>query len=123
VVAFFVIFVRSGDAVAAFMKTLAELSTVVGMACALKVAPRYRRGMSLLLGLLARCLIMFFANLLVLPTYYQTPFATTLAISPFIALFNAVQGSISILGGLLIFEAVKKRIPSLTQRSPRQGLI
>lgn len=119
VIALVAILARSGDVVASFMKAVAELSTVVGVAFALRVTPKFKRSASLVAGILTRCLVMFFANLLVLPAYYQTPLGVAVAISPLIALFNVGQGSISVLGGFFIYEAIRKRIPFLVQKSPR----
>lgn len=112
-IAFLAIFARSGDFIGASMKALAEFSTATGAALALKLFPKCRRIAPLILGVLFRCVIMFFANLLVLPLFTPLSFLQVLAVSPLVAVFNAIQGSISIFGGFLIYEAVKKRIPSI----------
>jgi len=111
-VAFFAISARSLDLIGAAMKALAEVSTAAGAALALKAFPKYGRMASLTLGILSRCVVTFFANLLVLPLFYSMD---AISLSLFITSFNAIQGSISILGGLLIYEAIKKGIPSIFQ--------
>jgi len=118
-VAFVAILARSGDVIGSSMKGLAELSNVAGMAFALKKVPRFKRSAPLALGILTRCLVMFFSNLLVLPAYYKIPFMLVLGMSPLIAAFNVIQGSISVLGGFFIYEAIKERIPYLIQRKAR----
>lgn len=111
VIALVAILVRSGQVIPSSMKAVAELSTVVGIALALKMAPRFKKIASFILGVSARCFVMFFPNLFLFP----------LEISPLIALFNAIQGSISILGGFFIYEALKRRIPSLISKTPHSN--
>jgi len=117
VIAFVAILARSGDVVASSMKALAELSTVVGMALAFRLVPRFSRVSSFLLGVLARCSVMFFANLVVLPSFYHMPFAVAVSVSPLIVAFNVLQGSLGILGGYFLHEALRRRVPSLVKRS------
>lgn len=115
-VAFFAIFARSGKAVSASMKAIAELSTIFGIALGLRLFKRstkLAKATSLVLGIMLRCLIMFFWNLIVQPLYYGTPFMAVLLLSPLIGVFNAIQGAISILGGYFIYEAIRRRFPSL----------
>jgi hypothetical protein len=69
--------------------------------------------MSVVLGVMARCFVMFFANLIILPIYYRIPFTVVVGISPLIVVFNIVQGSVNILGACIIYEALERRIPSL----------
>lgn len=115
-VALFAIFARSGNAVSASMKAIAEFSTVIGIALGLRLFKkpiRFVKASSFALGIAIRCLIMFFWNLIVQPLYYGTPFMAVLLLSPLIGVFNVIQGSISILGGYFIYEAIKRRFPSL----------
>lgn len=115
-VAFFAIFARSGNAVSASMKAMAEFSTVMGIALGLRLfkkRSRFAEGALFALGIAFRCLIMFFWNLVVQPVYYGTPFMAVLLLSPLIGVFNAIQGSISILGGYFIYEAIRRRFSSL----------
>lgn len=116
VVALFAIVARSGDWVGGSMKALAELSTVAGMALGLRAFPRFRMGVSLALGILMRCLVMFLANLPVSTVVYQMPFEAALGLSPFIVAFNAVQGALGVSVSLFVIQAVRRRVPSLTVR-------
>jgi len=106
-IAFFAIVARSGDLVGASMKALAELFTVVGMFSASMIIPKFKRGTSFLFGIAFRCVGMFFSTLIILP----------IGLSPLIAVFNVIQGAVSIFGGYLIYEAVKKRMPSSIQQN------
>lgn len=110
-IALIVILVRSGDIVGSSMKAVAELSSVVGVALALKAVPRFKKIASFILGVSTRCFVMFFPNLFLFP----------LALSPLIALFNIIQGSISILGGFFIHEAIRRRIPSVISKTPHSN--
>jgi riboflavin transporter FmnP len=113
-IAFFAIFARSGKAVSASMKAIAELSTILGMALGLRLfkkSIKLTKAVSFVLGITFRCLIMFFANLIVQPLYYGTPFMAVLLLSPLTGLFNAIQGSIGTLGGYILYEAVIRRTP------------
>ncbi len=124
-VSFFAIFARSGNAVSASMKAIAEFSTVIGIALGsrlFKKPTRFAKAASFTIGIAFRCLVMFFWNLIVQPVYYGTPFMAVLLLSPLIGVFNAIQGSISILGGYFIYEAIKRRTtlyskPSASQRT------
>lgn len=111
-VAFFAILVRSGNPVGPLTKAIAEFSTIVGVALGLrwfKNPTKLTKLISGILGIALRCLIMFFANLLVQPIYYGTPLVGVLLLSPLVALFNAIQGTISVLGGYFIYEAIMRR--------------
>jgi riboflavin transporter FmnP len=115
VVALLAIVARSGDVVSASMKTLAEFSTILGMTIGLrffKDKERYIKPISLTLGIAIRTLVMFFANLSILPLYYfWMTFEKALIVSPSVAAFNIVQGFLSIFGGYLIYEAIERRMP------------
>jgi hypothetical protein len=52
---------------------------------------------------------MFALNLIVQPAFYGISFEIALATSPLIAAFNAIQGTITIIGGYTIHETIKKR--------------
>jgi len=120
-VAFLAILVRSGDFVGASMKALAELSTILGMAFSyrwLKNTKNLGKALSLILGVTSRVLTMFFANLIILPTYYQMPQMAVIAVSPLIAAFNVVQGTISILSGYFLYNVITNRTsPSSTRKN------
>jgi len=114
-VAFIAILVRSGKAVDALMKAMAEFSTVLGMALGLRLK-KVGKPASYALGILLRVLVTTLANLVVLPSYQGMPFELTVQLSPLLGAFNVLQGSLSILGGYVIYEALIRRIPSLATR-------
>jgi len=114
---------RSGDVIGSSMKGLAELSTILGMALglALKSNPsKLRKPASFILGISSRSLVMICTNLILIFTgvmalygdYAEIPVIVSLLVGA----FNAVQGSLSILGGYFIYEAIIRRIPSLVTR-------
>ena len=60
---------------------------------------------------------MFFANLSILPLYYfWMTFEKALILSPYVAAFNVVHGLLSMLGGYLIYEAIVRRTPYITNK-------
>jgi riboflavin transporter FmnP len=116
IVAMLAILVRSGDVVSAFMKALAEFSTVLGMLIGLtmfKNCLRLAKPASFFTGCTVRVVVMALANLIVLPLYYQMTFEAVLLTTPLTAVFNLIHGLLSMSGGYLIYEAIKLRIPSL----------
>ncbi len=50
------------------------------------------------------------ANLIVLPAVYGMPPAAVDAAMPFIAVFNVAQGALTVLLGMFLYEAYKKRV-------------
>jgi len=67
-------------------------------------------------GIVVRVAMMDIANVLLLPVFYPAFYPTHIAVIillPLISLFNMIQGSISIFGGFLLYEAVIRRLPSL----------
>jgi riboflavin transporter FmnP len=118
-VAFLAILARSGDFVGASMKGLAELATILGMAIShrwLKNTKTIGKASSLILGVTSRILIMFFANLIILPVYNKIPLMAVVAVSPLVAAFNGAQGAISILLGYSLYNIILHRTsPSLQE--------
>jgi len=114
-VAFIAILVRSGKPVDALMKAMAEFSTVLGMALGLRFK-KIGKPASYALGIASRVLVTTLANLVVLPSYQGIPFEMTVQLSPLLGAFNVLQGSLSVLGGYVIYEALIRRIPSLATR-------
>jgi len=113
-VAMLAILIRSGNVISAFMKALAEFSTVLGMFIGMVVFKKnlkHSKTASFITGCTARVIIMAIANLLVYP----------LQLSPYIAVFNLIHGLLSIFGGYLVYEALKLRIPSLIQKKDVSG--
>ncbi len=100
------------------MKGIAELSTVVGIAAGLHLAKRIspRRGIrmaaALVIGVVTRIIVMSIWNLLVLPNFYGIPFNTTIGMLPLLALFNAMQGVMTVVLGYTLHEAYVKRVPT-----------
>ena len=90
------------------MKGLAEFSTVAGAYLGLRL-PGRRRWAWTLLGPLSRAGVMSLANLVVTPLVFQWPFELALALLPFIALFNLIQGAITTYLGLAVALAVLRR--------------
>jgi riboflavin transporter FmnP len=116
IVAMLAILARSGDVVSAFMKALAEFSTVLGMLIGLtmfKNCLRLAKPASFFTGCTVRVVVMALANLIVLPLYYPMTFEAVLLTTPLTAVFNLIHGLLSTSGGYLIYEAIKLRIPSL----------
>jgi uncharacterized membrane protein YjjP (DUF1212 family) len=74
--------------------------------------------LSMISGILLRVIVMDAANILLLPVF--TPFYKTtqavILIVPFISIFNAIQGAISVFGGFLLYEAISRRLPSLKSK-------
>lgn len=110
------ILARSGDFVGASMKALAEFSTILGIATTQKMlrkTGKLAKASSLILGVTLRCLIMFFANLIILPIYYGTPQIAVIGLSPIVVVFNCIQGTISVILGYFLYSAITSRISSL----------
>ena len=105
-VAVLAILARSGNVTGACMKGLAEFSTVLGMAVGLKLASRSKleKPLAFAFGITSRCIVMFFVNMLL--------FSSLISFLMVVTVFNVIAGSVSILGGFLIYEAMKKRFPS-----------
>jgi riboflavin transporter FmnP len=118
VVASLGIVARSGDLIGGAMKGLAELSTVVGMAAGLHLAERIspsrviRMAGALAVGVATRILVMSVWNLLVLPNFYGVPFNATVGMLPLLALFNAMQGAMTVVLGYTLHEAYVRRVPT-----------
>jgi riboflavin transporter FmnP len=117
-IAFLAILFRSGDAIGPLMKAIAELSTIAGMALFTRRTNRIGKAMSITLGLVLRVAVMSVVNLIVLPIFYAQyyTFSAAVLLLPLIGVFNIIQGSISIFGGLLIHKAIAGKIPLITHR-------
>ena len=100
------------------MKAIAELSTIAGMALFSRRTNRIGKTMSIALGLVLRVVVMSVVNLIVLPIFYAQyyTFSAAVLLLPLIGVFNIIQGSISIFGGLLIHKAIAGKIPLITHR-------
>jgi riboflavin transporter FmnP len=119
-IAFLSITLRSGQFFSDFMKFLAEFVTIIGVYVVLKArkqsfTEKKWKFLSIISGISLRVAVMDLANVLLLPVFtafYETP-AAVIIIVPFISLFNAIQGAVSIFGGYLLYESVIGRLPSL----------
>ena len=119
IVAFLAILVRSGNIIGASMKALAEFSTVLGFYLGNKIIKdesKLRKPLSFILGCTMRILIMFIFTIPVFTLYYGMPLNTALTISPLVAAFNLLHGFLSMLGGSLLYEAIKRRVPSMLSK-------
>jgi len=115
-IAFLAIFARSGKIVEASMKALAEFSTVLGFYLGNKVLKgesKLSKALSYSLGCGTRIIIMFIFTIPVFTLYYNMPLRVAFAISPMVAIFNLIHGFLSMFGGNLLYEAIKRRVPSL----------
>ena len=118
------ILVRSGDVISSLMKGLAEFSTILGMALGLvllKRTTKFSKPASFALGISSRALIMICMNLVLIFTGVLTLYGSyaeiPVVVSLLVGVFNAIQGSLSILGGYFIHEALVRRAPSLISRT------
>ena len=100
-----------------FMKFLAEFAKIFGV----YVVRRTRKPTSdklkiltIISGIIVRVALMGIGVVSLLPIvgYYPTHIAV-IVLLPLFSLFNIIQGSISIFGGFLLYEAVIRRLPSL----------
>ncbi len=112
-IALLAILLRSGDLVSASMKALAEFATILGMALLINRTSRISRPLAIALGLASRVAIMSLL-ILALPSLAFLPsLSAAILFLPMLGAFNIIAGTISIIGGLTIYEAIKKRIPHL----------
>lgn len=111
-VAFVAIVARSGDALSASMKALAEFATVLGMIPLYRINSNRLRWLAVVPGIVTRVVVMIVATLAAWPLLFKSLNAV-IAFIPFSALFNAVAAVICIVGGFLIYEALSRRAPAL----------
>jgi len=102
-----------------FMKFLAEFATIVGVYIVLrarKPTSNKLKILAMISSVVIRVAVMDIANVLLLPIFLPVFYSTHTAVIillPLISLFNVIQGSISVFGGFLLYEAVIRRLPSL----------
>jgi len=111
-VALVAILARSGDALSASMKALAEFATVLGMIPFYAVSRNRLRGLAIIPGMATRVVVMLVATLATWPLLFNS-LGAVVAFLPFSALFNAIAAVISVAGGFIIYEALSKRAPAL----------
>lgn len=120
VVASLAILARSGDVVGSSMKGLAEFSTMLGLLAGLALFNRFKAVGSSAVGIFSRVFVMLvanwmfvFAGLLSLgSSWSNVPLLWTLLVS----LFNVAQGTLTVVGGFSVYEAIKRRAPTLVVR-------
>jgi len=110
IVASIAIIARSGDVVGAVSKAIAEFSTVLGIAIGLRLPSRWRMVLSVVVGVALRVVVMSATNLIVLPAYYGMPHNIVVGLMPMISVFNATQGTITVLLGFFLNEAYVRRV-------------
>jgi len=113
VTAFIAIFARSSNIVGSSMKFVAELSTALGAAVGLRLSRSRFRMKFLFFGVALRCVVMAVVCSIVLPLAYLIPSIIVIGWMPLLIVFNAVQGGISIVGGLLLYELLLRRFPQI----------
>jgi riboflavin transporter FmnP len=120
-VAFVAILARSGDALSASMKALAELATVLGMMPFYRINSNRLRSLAVIPGVATRVVVMVVATLAAWPLLFKSLNAV-IAFIPFSALFNAVAAVIGIAGGFLVYEALNKRAPALLPNANKNSM-
>jgi len=108
------------DPVSAFMRSLAEFATILGMMPFYMSSNRYVKATSMGAGVLSRVVVMTAGNYYLLPVFNIMTAQAVAAILPFIAAFNVAAGALSVFGGYFIYEALIRRIPSLARRAGKQ---
>ena len=104
------------DPFSGFMKFIAELSTIIGAYIILRRgvgASNTIKIFAVFSSIFSRVLVMAAANVFLFPIFRSIPVNAIIALLPYTCTFNAIQGAISIFGGLIVHEALIKRLPSL----------
>jgi riboflavin transporter FmnP len=119
-VAFLSISFRDPTGFKGFMKCIAELATIIGAFLILRVRspPVLHKRKKIFAGISSvtlRVVVMAVANILLLPVFISSFYTTerVIALLPLFCIFNAIQGTVSITGGFLVYEAIMLRLPSL----------
>ncbi|MCJ7770998.1 ECF transporter S component [Candidatus Bathyarchaeota archaeon] len=115
IVSFAIIATR--DPFSGAMKTLAEAAYILG-AWIIMRRPQLnlswkRKSLAIISSVAVRTIVTTVANVLLLPIFMGRFYPTSEAVMiiiPLLAAFNIMQGAISVIGGLLIYEGIKKRI-------------
>ena len=109
---------RRPNPVGAFFKSLAEISTLAGV----RASRRLWRGRwltlvtSLSLGVAVRAVVMTAACTAMLPLFYGIPLSVAVRLAPVVAVFNVIQGSLNVIAGFLLYDALGRRLSPLTPR-------
>jgi len=112
--------IATRDPFSGAMKALAESASILGAWVVLRrpqsTLSWKRSGVAVISSIAVRTLVTSVANVLLLPIFLGRFYPTTeavVAIVHLLAVFNTIQGAISVVGGLLIYEGIKRRIPVL----------
>jgi len=103
---------RSGNPVGASAKAIAEFSTIFGMAVGLLISKRYVKLTAISFGVTFRIIVMTAINFIIFPNVYGMPWPVVINLTPWVGLFNAIQGTITVILSYLIYEAYTRRVPS-----------
>jgi riboflavin transporter FmnP len=115
---------RSGNLVSGAMKSIAEFSTILGIAVGMYLGGRLglrgksKKLLSIVVGVALRIAVMSLWNLIVLPRYSGLLFSTAVGMLPFLAVFNGIQGTITASLGYLLYEAYIRRVPTQRTANP-----
>jgi len=105
---------RSGDVVGSSMKGLAEFSTILGITVGLKLFRKFRKPVSSLLGVASRVLVMMAANLMAIFVGILSLRESLIVVTLLTGVFNVIQGALSVYGGFVIYEAIRRRAPHIS---------
>lgn len=112
--------IATRDPFSGAMKALAESASILG-AWIIVRRPQMnlswkRKGVAVISSVAVRTIVTSAANVLLLPVFMGKFYPTSnavVAILHLLAAFNIIQGAISVIGGLLICEGIRRRIPVL----------
>ncbi|MGQ9543394.1 MAG: hypothetical protein ACUVTM_04830 [Candidatus Bathyarchaeia archaeon] len=98
------------DPLSAFMRALAELSTVTGMIPFYSKRSKSGILMSIIGGITLRVIVMSASNMIFLPLFSILTWGAAATMLPFIAGFNVMAGAISCIGGYMLYGTLLRRL-------------
>ncbi len=104
------------DPFSGVMRFIAEFATILGVYLVLRArrpTSNFWKIASMGSGLLTRVVVTSVANVLLLPVFlsvYYSSYSAVVVLVPVMAVFNTLQGAISIFGGFLLYEAIAIRV-------------
>ncbi len=113
------VIIATRDPFSGAMKTLAEAASILGVWIIMRPQMNLswkRKSLAMISSIAVRTAVTSAANILLLPIFMGKFYPTSeavMAIIYLLAAFNIIQGAISITGGLLVYEGIRKRIPLL----------
>jgi riboflavin transporter FmnP len=111
------------DPFSGVMRFIAEFATILGVYLVLRSrrpTSNFWKITSMGSGILSRVAVTSVANVLFLPVFlsvYYSSYSAVVVLVPAMALFNVLQGAISIFGGFLLYEAITTRIFSTNPKT------